>query len=389
MNIRHFKKSDAAAVAALWHYWFVEKTLHPNERLQALVESVYLEDPNTNDEIRSLVAVDDAGRILGFLGVSAMPVLLDGKPAHMAGVFPSVVAPDAPSAVASLLLRKFLSGPQAFTFSDGGHVKFERIWQLLGGRIAELQSLRWIKLFQPAHLVTGRLAARVRSEGVRSVFDMLASGPDWLARKVAPSYLRPSVILEPGTPRSSATFTPKDSRALSSEPLTPEKLVDISAKLHPGTRLRPVYTVPHVEWQLEAMDRISSQGELTATLVVSPGGEPVGWYMYYLNRGGVSRVFAIEAVDRYLDGVIDHMFQDADERGAGALFGRMEPKLRRPMALRGTFVHNSGSLQMVHSKDPTLMDAALLGRLAFNRLQGENWYWWAIDAEADAHKTRV
>jgi len=134
-------------------------------------------------------------------------------------------------------------------------------------------------------------------------------------------------------------------------------------------------------WQLQAMARIVSQGDLTANLILTPEGVPMGWYIYYLNPGGVSRVFALESDDRYLPDVIDHLFRDADQRGAGALIGRMEPKLRRPMSARGVFVHSGGSLQMIHSKDKSLMDSAQLGRAAFNRLQGENWYWWAIVAD--------
>jgi len=89
-------------------------------------------------------------------------------------------------------------------------------------------------------------------------------------------------------------------------------------------------------------------------------------------------VFALEAHDRSLDGVIDHLFFEADQLGAAALIGRLEPRLRRPMVARGCLVHASGSLQFVHSHDASLMDDALLGRLAFSRLDGENWYWWRL-----------
>jgi hypothetical protein len=39
---------------------------------------------------------------------------------------------------------------------------------------------------------------------------------------------------------------------------------------------------------------------------------------------------------------------------------------------------------MVHAADPTLRDDALLGRLAFSRLEGENWYWWAITSQFES-----
>ncbi|MCC6309867.1 MAG: hypothetical protein IT345_03005, partial [Trueperaceae bacterium] len=149
MRIRPFEPDDAAGVASLWQYWFRGKTRVPDPGLVELVRRMYVEYPSADADVRPLVAEDERGKLLGFLGVTAMPVMVDGEERTLAGIFPSVVDPEAPTAVAAFLLRKFLAGPQAFTFSDGGHVKFERIWELLGGSIAQMQSLRWVKVFRP------------------------------------------------------------------------------------------------------------------------------------------------------------------------------------------------------------------------------------------------
>jgi hypothetical protein len=118
---------------------------------------------------------------------------------------------------------------------------------------------------------------------------------------------------------------------------------------------------------------------LEATLLRTADGAPVGWWVAYLRPGGTSRVFALDGADRHLDAVVDHLFARADDAGVGAVIGRLEPRLRRTMAARGTFTHNGGSRQFVHARDATLRDDALLGRLAFSRLEGENWYWWGIE----------
>lgn len=373
MRIRPFEERDAADVASLWQYWFRDKTRVPDPGLEALVRRIYLDDPNVDDELRPLVAEDLAGNMLGFLGVSVMPVEVDGERRKLAGVFPSVVDPSASTSVASLLLRRFLGGPQAFTLSDGGHVKFERIWEALGGQIAQLQSLRWVKLLRPASLGTLAAAGRASVKPFAPLLRPLAGGSDWLARRVAGGRL---TARAPGAkPAAQAQDAP-----LRAEPLTPARLVEVTPAMHARARLRPLYDEAHVAWQFGEMARIVEQGEFTANLVVTPEGEPAGWYVYYLKPGGVSRVFALEAHPRYLPQVVDQLFADADARGAGAVIGRMEPRLRRPLAERGVLVYPGGSLQMVHAKDRSLMDDAQLGRLAFSRLQGENWYWWAIDS---------
>lgn len=366
MRIRPVRAGDEAAVASLWQYWFRDKTRTPEPGLADLARRLYLEHPNRDPNVSSLVAEGDSGEVLGFLGVTVTPVLLDGEPATLAGVFPPVVDPDASPTVASFLLRKFLTGPQALTFSDGGHVKYEPIWEALGGAIGQLQSLRWVKAFRPLELGATMLAERTRGAPWLPLARPLARGGDTLARLAAPARLR----ARPAAWRG--------------EPLTPESLIDAVALVHAGARLRPAYSAAYLRWLLDEMAKARDQGRLNAELVRDDRGEVAGWHVAYLRPGGVGRVFALEGRERSLGGVIDHLFATADEAGCGALLGRLAPRLRRPMAARGCFVAAGGSLMMVHARDPRLVDDALLGRLALSRLEGENWYWWRIIATRPA-----
>ena len=365
MKVRPFREEDAAAVAALWQYWFKDKTLVPDPRLTELARRIYANDPNVDEEVTSLIAEGPDGQVMGFLGVSVMPVQVDGVSGKMAGVFPSVVHPDAPSTVATFLLRRFLAGPQVLTFSDGGHVKFERIWEALGGQIAQMQSLRWIVPFRPLETAAGSRSARKVVGRLQPGFAYIARGADHLLRRLSRRRFT--------APAAGADYV--------AEPLTPSELVAAAAKLDSKARLRPLYDAEHLAWQFGEMKRIDDLGEFTAHVVKTRDGAPVGWYVYYLKRGGVSRLFALEGHYKHLEGVTGHLLADADRRGAGAVMGRMEPKLRRVMAGRTDLIVPKGSLMMVHSKDPSLMSDALLGRLAFTRLQGENWYWWAIASQ--------
>jgi hypothetical protein len=361
VRIRPFRDDDAPAVAALWEYWFRSKTRDPAPGLTAMVRRLFVEHPNRDDEVTPLVAEGTDGAMLGFLGTTVTPVHLDGREQKLAGVFPPIVDPDiAATTVASFLLRRFLTGPQAFTLSDGGHVRFERIWETLGGRIAQLQSLRWVKVFRPLALGSGMLAKGRVGRVLYPMVSPLAAGADWLVR------------------RSTGTrFTARPSD-LHDEPLTTGLLIDAVEALHGEARMRPNYRPEYLTWLFDELARITSQGSLHARLVRAPDGAIAGWYVYYAQPAGTSRVFALDAVDRHLDAVIDRLFEHAQSEGAAALTGRLDPRLRRPMAARGCLVHAGGSLLMVHSRDASLMDDAQLGRLAFSRLEGENWYWWGL-----------
>jgi len=373
--IRPLEPGDVRNVAALWQYWFRDKTLDPDPDLVDLVRRIYLEHPSRAEGVNPLVAVGSDGALQGFLGVTVTPLIVDGRPETLAGVFPSVLAPDAPTAVASLLLRTFLAGPQALSFSDGGHVRFERIWETLGGRIAQLQSLRWVKLFRPASVGVEAVTGGSR-RALRPVLGPIAAGVDWLARRVA----RERLTAEP--PAAPAAARPQGH--LTGEPLTPASLLQACEVVHRGLRLRPSYDEAYLTWLFAEFGRIRGLGELRATLVRGAAGDIAGWYVAFLNPGRVSRVFALEASTRHLDGVVDHLFVQADAAGAGALIGRLAPRLRRPMVARGCLVHAGGSLQMVHARDQTLLDDVELGRASLSRLDGENWFWWDI-----AHRSRT
>lgn len=362
MRIRPVEPEDIGQVASLWQYWFRGRSRTPSAGLEALVRRIYFERPDSDPTVPSLVADDGHGKVMAFLGVTTTPVVVDGVPRTMAGVFPPVRDPDAPGALVSHLLRRFLGGPQVLSFSDGGHVKYERIWELLGGGIAPLASLRWVKVFRPVRWGAENLLRRRAPEHVLApLLRPLADGGDWLARRAGRRWLEAGV---------------SDVDAV---PLTPSGLIDALPRVHGRSRLLPVYSEEYLSWQFGEMARLREQGTFETALVRTPDGALAGWWIAYLNPGGVSRVFALDGVDRHLDRVIEHLFYRADSVGVGGLIGRLDPRLRRPMARFGALVYNGGSLQMFHTgADARLLDDALLGRLALSRLQGENWYWWAI-----------
>jgi hypothetical protein len=360
VRIRPYRPDDAPGVASLWQYWFRGKSRIPDPGLIELVQTIFGENPNKDPEVTPLVATAEDGGMLGFLGVTVTPVLLDNERGTLACIFPSVVDPNAPTTLASFLMRKSLAGPQVFTFSDGGDVKFERIWELLGGRVGQLQSLRWVRVFRPLETGVDMLSKRRRPTPLVTALGPVALAGDALARRARRGQLR--------APRS----------GWRSEPLTPEALIEANEVLFATKRMRPAYSPKYLHWLFREMASASEQGDLTARLVRDEHQRVAGYYVYYMRRAGVCRVFALEAHDRMLAGVIDHLFGEADEGGAAALIGRLEPRLRRPMADRGCLIHSGGSLQFVHSHDTSVMDDALLGRLAFSRLDGENWYWWRL-----------
>ena len=370
MNIRPLRTTDAEQVASLWQYWFRGKTRTPASGLIDYVRRLYLEQPWFDPEIPSLVAEDDAGRLLGVIGSTVSRFGYRGRPLRLACVMPPLVDEAlAPTTVASFLLRRYLGGPQDITLSDGGHPKFERIWEALGGEIAHLQSLRWIKIFRPLTLALN-LAKRPSAERLKGLSRPL----DRLLSRV------PKLDLAP------------QPSALGSEPLTPERFVSHIPLAQQSYQLTPDYDAAYLGWLWAEMGAIRSQGELQ-TVTVTDGKQVVGWYVYYLQPGGVSRVMHLAATKNRMAPVLDHLFAHAYAGGSAALLGRLEPRLRRPLSKRRCLYSDAGSLLMLHSRDAALSHAILAGQALLSRLEGENWYWWGIISPAvplvERHEARA
>lgn len=363
MRIRPLEKRDIPKVAGLWQYWFRDKTFTPAPGLEAFFERIYFENPWTDPDIPSLLAEDDDGRVLGFLGSTVSRLKYKGQDIRLGCCFPPFLDPELkPTTVATFLIRKYMAGPQELTITDGGHVRYERIWETLGGEIAQLPNIRWTKFFRPfAFGVEHTIGRSLRP--FKGVAKGVAGGVDALAERLP------------------QTFTRVNEVATQGEALSPQKLLEHLPEIAGSLKLYPAYDQALLAWQFGEMAKITSQGVFRPTLVRDREGWFLGWYIYYCNPGKLSRVFQIAARKGCMDKVVDHLFYDAKQGGAAALLGRMEAKLRAPLATRGCLLHQSGSLLMLYSRDPELRRTATSDKALLSRFEGESWYWWGIKSQ--------
>jgi len=107
-------------------------------------------------------------------------------------------------------------------------------------------------------------------------------------------------------------------------------------------------------------------------LVRGSDGRPVGWYVYYLARGGIAQTLQIAAPRGDVGLVFDDLSWHAASRGAVALSGRVESALLPALLERR--IHLGGSnWALAHSKRPDVLAAVGLGGALLTRLDGE---WW-------------
>jgi len=320
-----------------------------------------LDHPWADPEIPSLVYESGDGTIAGFVASHVRRMRHGADPLRMACSGQLITDPAyARRGIGALLLRRYMSGPQELTITDGATEAVRSIWQGLGGSASALSSMSWTRVFRPAGLLARKEAHRRGALPTRA-----ALGAARLADAVAGRRLAPGPV---------GTVT---------EPLEPHTLIEAIKQLSeersargrraaPVFELRPDYDVPFLEWLFRETAAVKARGELVRRLVRDRSGAIVGWYVFYSRRGGVSQAIQVGASPLGAGAVLDHLFQDAAERRSTALQGRLEASLLPALAQRRCLFGRS-DWAMLHSHDPAPLAAVAYGRALLTRLEGE---WW-------------
>jgi hypothetical protein len=354
-EIRSLERDDLPEVANLYEHVARSGSRQAPPGLAGYFGDTFLDYPWSDEEIPSLVYVDD-GRITGFLGANVRRFAFDGEPVRLAISGQLVTDPAVRSrAAGAFLLRRFLDGPQDLTITDTASDEARRIWEGLGGETMHIGTIGWARVFSPLRSVLD-FKTRSGSGRMTPVLRPILSAVDAAGSVVARKALR----VEPP--------------ASTTEPLTPEGMgahVDAVAKPY---RLRPAYDDARgTAWLLEQIARVEPRGELVARLVCAADGRVQGWFVYYHRPGGIGQTLEIAGAGNDVGDVLDALLADAHGRGAVALQGRVEPHLLDRLPERRALFHKSGYLPLIHSPRPELLHAIHSGRALLTRLAGE---WW-------------
>jgi hypothetical protein len=140
--------------------------------------------------------------------------------------------------------------------------------------------------------------------------------------------------------------------------------------------LQPVYDARALAWLLEQTARKTCFGPLRARAVLDGARRLVGWYLYYVVKGGVSEVVQLAARNGSFDGVLQRLLADAWRHGAAAVRGRLDPRHARELAKRHCWLRTDGTWTLVHSRHADIMAAIHQGDAFLSRLEGEWWLRW-------------
>jgi hypothetical protein len=327
----------------------------PNWRLtESVLGGIMLDHPWADEELPSLVAVDEQDNVIGFIGSHARRLQFDGEPIRAVCATHVVVAPDSRAGAAGFhLLGQVLRGPQDMSFSDSATDAVMAIWRTLGGYIDYARVCDWMLVLRPTRWVGGVIQAAARREPV--------------GRSLIPVGALPFQAIGKPLVRREEPETPPD---VSGEQASTAAIVENLPALTRRMRLLVDYDEQHLDHLFVQVE--SFWGPVVRRLV-RRGERPIGWYAYVLRRGGASRVLQVTALEKEVDSVLGDLIDHAREQGSAVLTGRGEPHLMEALGRR-LAVFGMARRPILHTSNPELAAALATDRSLLTRLDGEVFY---------------
>lgn len=353
--IRVLTERDVPAVAALLRRVYPEHGWTSESACEAYFRRILFDNPWRDLELPSWVA-EERGRICGLYAVLPRRMVLRGRPLRVAVGCQFMVDPAKRHSLTALqLVKACISGPQDLTLADGANDQARRMWIGLGGTAPLLYSLHWIRPLRPArHLLSVLNQRRVLSPALTLAARPVAALVDALAAR-----LRPNRFLE--------------EVGIADEALTSAAMLTHMRDMLNGSALQPAYDARSLAWLLEQAAGFLRHGKLRGRAVLDRQQRVLGWYLYYVQPGGVSEVLQLAARNGSFDCVLQRLLADAWQQGAAAVRGRLEPRFAQHLSDRHCWLRMEGPWTLVHSRRADVIDAIQQGNAFFSRLEGE---WW-------------
>jgi hypothetical protein len=347
-EIRSLAEGDLAAVTRM-----LAGRMPTWDNDERFLRETVLEHPWASPEFPSLVAVNAADEVVGFIGVQVRRLIINDQAA--VGVCCSHLAVSGdPSAgpAGALLLSQLLRGEQAVTWSDSANEPVVRMWRAFGGQLDHARACDWMLVLRPARWI-GSIAGSV---GRRRSID----------RSIVPVGALPVHAISSSSAQHDVS--PLDSR-ISGQDASPaviaERLQGFAAKWSVAVD----HDANHLRHQFELIERMS--GPLTSRLVLRDD-TPIGWYVYRQQPGKATRVLHLAATDKNADAVLGELVEHSRGTGTSVLAGRLEPHLdqalRKWLPVVG-FARNP----VIHAHDPEVRAALASGSSLLTRLDSE-WF---------------
>jgi hypothetical protein len=326
----------------------------PISALEDYFNKIFFHNPWYDDALPSLIYQNGDGKIIGFLGVVPRRMLFREAPISVAISFHFMVEPESRSSLAGVhLLKTFFSGPQDLSLTDGAGNVGRKVWEMVGGVSVPLYCQRWTRILRPSREALNLLSRKKLISSISGVIHPFCDLTDSTLAYLMPRYF-PQALPEN-----------------IEEELNVRTFIEELPQLSKGMAIQPDYDIDSAEWVFNGAAQMKYYGNIQRVLVRNAKKEIIGWFMYYLNRGGAGAVVQAAARKGAVGEILDHLFGHARRNGVVALSGRIDPRFMRELSDKHCFFRSVGGMFLVHSRNDELLHAIQRGDAFLSHLEGE------------------
>jgi hypothetical protein len=354
-TLRILTEEDVPAVVALFERVYPDQRWTSGPACEAYFREMLFNNPWRGLDLPSWLAEADH-RAVGLAGVVPRPMLFRGRSIRVAVGAQFMVDPDQRHSLTGLQLAKaVLSGTQDLFIADGSNAQARRLWEGIGGIVPLLHNLHWTRPLRPCGYLLTLLERTEAHRPLVAAARPLCAAVDALAARVRPNQFH----------RNDAEI---GDRAFDEQTLLAH-LPDVTR----GNALQPVYDASTAGWLLAEVGRKTRHGALRARTVLDAQRQVLGWYLYYVQPGGVSELVELASRDGAFGTVLRQLLVDAWRHGALAVRGRLDPRHLETLSERHCWLRREDPWTLIHTRDAELAAAFHRGDAFISRLAGE---WW-------------
>jgi hypothetical protein len=359
-GIRAVVERDFPNVVALY------SRIYPNVTAKALAKRAeYLhlllfEHPWRASGIPSLVYEDNAGQILGLLGVTPRPMLFKGERIYTAISHNYMVDPAARcSLVAVSLMKSFLCGKQKLSVCQSESQVTRKIMKTFGASAVVLQGLNWVWPLRPVAYLLDRLRERGAAAIPASVSQSVSWLVDRLLRRLITEEQRPTAGQHRG------------------DELSLEQLLECINEYSQSYTLRPEYDLHTLTWLWNVISQKTQYGSLRKRGVWTSDGARVGYYVYCAKPYGVSQVLQIGARAGAFPAVLDVLAKDAMCSRSLALYGWLDARYIEEISAKTLYLkHRRDDHLWTQTRDMCVQATLEKGEAFLTPMESEWWTWY-------------
>ena len=354
-RIRPFKYEDLSDVAKMVTNGY--RGLRGRDVSIAIdsMEEIFFQNPWENEINSSLVYEDLKGNIKGFIGLSPRSMKFKGSKITLL-VFHNFVVENESSLVGVQMLKKLFEGSHDLIIGDATSVPLKNVWTSLGGTIGYTYSYKWTI---PIHPIVNKIGIGYLRRKLNTPLLYKLLKPTLLAGEELLGKLK-------GAPYQ---YNKPDGYT---KEITIEQLSEYIQKFTTHFSLQPDYTPDNLNWLLKVAEYPDKRGKFKYIGVYDSNDELAGWFIFFPNPGGTSKVILMHSINRKESLVVDHLVFLNQEAGAINVYGQLEPPFID--TLRSRYCNIApGPWILLHGKNPELIFDIISGKTYLSKLETNLW----------------